>query len=85
MGRALALLFSGSGVVLLYKLRLRGWLGPSFKEKSMNARFVNKKVPAALAQAVANSTVAVTVVPARRRSKVKAKQAWSGSVLVIAK
>ena len=51
----------------------------------MNARFVNKKVPAALAQAVANSTVAVTVVPARRRSKVKAKQAWSGSVLVIAK
>lgn len=50
----------------------------------MNARFSNKKVPAALAQALEGNTVPVTVVKAKKRSKsVKVKPTFEGSVLVV--
>lgn len=52
----------------------------------MNARFSNKKIPAALAEAMAQSTVQVVTVckPKKRSSKVKFKEVWSGSVLKVA-
>lgn len=51
----------------------------------MNARFSNKKIPAALAEAMAQSTVqVVTVCKPKKRGKVKLKEVWSGSVLKVA-